>query len=257
MWKLFLHKEKNSIAINIVYILAIVVYVYSITSFTAQEDMFLRFYGFFMFCVMPETFRHSIFNLSYYFANDSEVTLSKPIFSRLKTHLQLLSIKMDDFIMYNVIYTFLRLIPFLIITLILGKDHSSIYTLVFLSLLFLLKAFVGPMTTYINSLQMNVYLNDKELSRKEKNEIFFEKMKDLYPRLHLKTYKPIRTLYTLSVTVLMISIYLFIFRVVFKISNDYLIIGYVLIGVSMINIFLYGLYVNLLERNQDRVLYQE
>ena len=257
MFRLFKHKEKNSLIILVVYILSFISYVTLLVSAEYSIGDANPFYFFVMMSVMPETFRHSLFNLSYYFANGEDYSINKPVISELRAHLQFLSIKMNDFVLYNIVYTILRLLPFVIVTFVLTKGTYPIYFIFVFSAAFILKAFVGPISTYINSILLNIRLNEKELSGKEKKELFHNQIKDIYPEADMKLFSIMRKVYSFSGFGLFILVYVFIFPFIFeifKLNIDVVIIvgiiAFVLMGVC-------GLYFNDLERKQDYVLYKE
>lgn len=257
MLELFKHKEKNSIVILVLYLFTLVSYTLALTALEYNDDDAIAFYFFILMNFMVEAFKYSLFNLSYYFANGSDYSITKPVVSRLRTHLHFLSIKMNDFVLYNVVYTVLRLLPFLIITGILAKGPFPIYFVVVFSAVYILKAIVGPMVSYVQSMQMDVYLNNKELSRKEKQETFEEMVKENYPNANMNVFKTLKSLYMFSYIILTMGVYTIVFRFVLEFFNWNVTLVYSVLGISFINILVYGLYLNNLERKQDHVLYQE
>lgn len=257
MWEIFKHKEKNSKVILALYVSLFVIYILILSSLEYSDNDTFSFYMIIMASFMVEAFKCSLFNLSYYYSNGSEYSIVKVVVSRLKTHLHFLSIKMSDFVLYNVIYTCLRLLPFILITIILSDGMYPIYFILAFSAVYLLKAFVGPMISYVLSIQMDIYLNDKELSRKEKELKMFQEIQELYPNVNVKVFQFLRTLYLFSYIILVMGVYVIVFQFVFEFFNWSKMMVYGVLVIAFINIFIYGLYLNNVERKQDYVLYKE
>ena len=257
MWRLFKHKEKNSLLILGVYLFALAVYIVTLFAREHNADDAFAFYLFTWIAVMTEAFRFSLFNLSYYSANGSDYSITKPVVSQLKTHLQFLSIKMTDFILYNVVYTGLRLVPFIIATLLIRPDTFSLLFIGVFVLLFLIKAFVGPMTTTINSLKIDINLNNKECSMNEKRELVFKQIQNLYPQANMTLFRVLHYTYIFGFIGFVATIYFIIFPEFYEIFNlNAYIVGTISI-VGMCIILIYGTYLNYIERKHDDELYQE
>ncbi|AIO19638.1 hypothetical protein KQ51_01764 [Candidatus Izimaplasma bacterium HR1] len=257
MWKLFKHKEKNSLGILVVYLLAFAVYIITLLTREHNGDDAFAFYLFSWIAVMAEAFRYSLFNLSYYFANGSDYSITKPVISRLKTHLQLLSIKMSDFILYNIVYTGLRLLPFIVVTLLIKPDFFSLSFIGIFTFLFITKATIGPMTTIINSIKVDINLNNRDLSMKERREIIFDKVQNLYPNVNIKLFKVLNYLYIFGFLGVLGTVYIVAFPIFFEMFN---INTYAVGAISIVGILIvitYGIYLNNIERKHDDELYQK
>lgn len=257
MWKIFWHKERNSKFIFVLYLIILVVYSMLVILQDKDISEFSSIFILSWSALMTEIFKHSLFNLSYYYSNGSDYSVFKPVASYLKAFLQLLSIKTSDFILYNIIYTIIKLTPFVLVTLIFATTSNMIFFILFFVLFFVVKAYMGPMQTILNSIRIEIYSQNKDLTKQERKEEFEMRLKSVYPNINVSLYNTLFNFFQWGCIIVLIDFYVAFFQDLFpNFSFDTpIIIGIFICG--HIVLMIYGVYINKIENEFDHELYQK
>jgi hypothetical protein len=196
---------------------------------------------------MVEVFRHSLFNLSYYFSIGNDYSINKPTPSTLRTNLMMLSIKTSDFVKYNMIYTVIKLLPFVLVTVLFNQDTVLFVGMLFMVVLFLLKAYTGPIHTMITSMKIELTLENKDLPRKERKEEYMLQLKEMYPTVNLKLFSVMFSLFVIGYLGYFVYGYTLVFPSLFG-TLSYKSLEFITVFiVSTLILFIYGVYLNKLE----------
>lgn len=254
MWKLIKHKEKNEPLMLLIYVVTFIIY-------ALLEGFYYTPTGPIFFVVwvsfVGNIFRRSIFHLDYYYSTGNDYSLQKNLYvSQLLFFLKMLSIKMSDFVKYNVLYAMIKLIPFVIVSLIFCDTSIELMYIVILVLFFSVFAYTTPMSNILFSVKRKMLLEHKDYSKKEKREVIEKELQSLYPSLTYKKIGLLQGLLLFSYFTTGGFIYLIIFDSLFQSlsrSNTFLI---VLCGCGFIIALLCGYYINHLERESEYELYQ-
>ena len=257
MWNIIKHKEKNSIFNLLLYLVILAMYS-NIMIFSRSWDMDGNSIAFLIWVsFMVTAMKRCLFNLSWYYSNGMDFSLVRQTPSYLKSFLDMLSIKLSDFVLYNMFYTVLRLLPFICATVIFHTTTAQIYYILLFSFMLLLKAYMGPMTTFLASLKIEIYLNNKEDSLKERRELYNSKIASLYPLVNIKIFTLLQKTFLVGYLGILGVAYTVLFPIFFELidisSSLFLIIS--ISGILLM--IIYGVYINQLEKRQDLELHQE
>lgn len=255
--KLILYKEKYSKWLNIIYILVLGIYTLLLVMSNDDRDFVMVMFFLVWFSFMIEIFRHSLFHLHSFYAKDVNINYNQPVTSRLMDHLKVLSIKGTSFIKLNLIYTGLRLLPFLIIGLIFGESKEfQVFLLVFVSV-YIVKSVFGPLYTHIMTYKYDVVAENSDYSKSEIKEEVTERIQEDYQYFDYRVIQYGVKLFLISYLLICFYVFQFIF-LYSPLSFDYrspFSVSCFVLGITILTGFSVTLYV--FERIKEHELYQE
>jgi|GEM_PF-3004817 len=254
MFKLFWIKEKQSIILNIIYVFTLLSFGSSLNNGSTGVNFSFGIVAYLV--LIPELFRFSLLNLSYFFARGGNSSIFKGQLASVETNIKLLSIKMSTFIKYNIVYTVLRLLPFWIIALIVNPEENILLGVGVLSLSFLVKAYVGPTHTVIITERTKVYTENKDLDKKEKKEKMITTLSNKYKGFNYRIYSTYIWIFTIGYFAVLSYSYIIVFPGflgAFHIPFNPI----YLFVVGLATLIIYGVYINRLEFTRENELYQQ
>ncbi len=253
MKNLILYKEKYSLLNLVVYTALLIIFTSILMTGTEKN----AFYTIVWFSFMAEIFRTSVFNLHPFFAKESNFAFNKPLISRLRVNLDLLSIRMNDFIKFNVLYTFLRILPFIIVSIIFGTTQIFLTYMGLFTIVFLLKAYFGPIHSSILGVKSKILVESKECSKEERKELLEEELRNEYSGLTIQKLTLFTGLFFISYFSIMYYVFLYMYGVILFKASYTSPISLVIIVIGLSILLVYGYYLNHLEKIRDYELHQK
>lgn len=177
MFKLFLKKEKNHMFRILPYLLLLAIYI-SLAIEKPTEDFGYEWAIIVMYIVFEVVFK--TFQITPFFRN----TYTYKFYPSFRPNLKMLSLSLRVFIKYNLIYGYLKLIPFLIIYVIFQRDIGNLYViLTFFSLITLINI-SSPLRQIEREPLSKLYIESSEKNNIKYNELVKSYNKDKYPNIN-------------------------------------------------------------------------
>ena len=195
MLKLFIEKEKSSLFLLFVYFYFLLIYAGTLID-PSEADFETGIIGFF---IWGELLHLSPFSLTSYFKRNHLAKMGKPSYYSLDTNLKMLSIPFNKFFKYNIVYNFLKILPFLILLLIFGRTLDDYiyfsYFLLFVGIFSILSPintkYIGPI---LKIRVENIFENKQDMKAK-----ISDHYKSTYPSKKSSEIRFMRVIYIISV----------------------------------------------------------
>ncbi|PAT01865.1 hypothetical protein CI105_05100 [Candidatus Izimaplasma bacterium ZiA1] len=256
-------KEKQSLIVNIIYVILLVVFTINlVTSYKSPNEFSYNHIGLLLYLAfITEMFRVSLFNISYFFQKSVLTSYMKPSKNAIHNNLFMLSIKYKELIKLNIFYTLLRLLPLwlilVVVNLTVGINSTEFLYLFIFTFGFILKAYIGPVHSKLTGIKIESYIDNKDLSKKEKRNKALEVIKNEYVDLNTKKHQIYETVFAISYLVILFYGYVLLFPFVFKSLSISSPIMYSILIIGLATILIYGKYINNLEGKREYELYKE
>jgi len=263
MLKILKIKEKQSILINILYIILLVIFTLTlITSYENQSTSSTNHFGILIyFAFITEMFRHSMFNISYFFQKSVLTSYFTPSRGGIRNNLFILSIKYNQLIKLNILYTLVRLLPLwiilILVNIVIGIDSKEFLYLAAFSGGFILKAYIGPVHSKLTGFKIESYIENKDLPKNEKRQKGLDVLSSEYINFDQNKHKKYELAFLLSYLIILFYGYVLLFPFVFKSLTITTPLMTILLVSGLSTILIYGRYINQLESRREHELYKE
>lgn len=185
MLKIFKYKEKHNMYKNLSYIMLLSIYLGGLQAPIEDGN---RIGGVIVFFTFFELIQFSSFSLSPVFKYSDTWSAFKPSYTSLDTNLKMLSIKFKDFVKYSLIYSLIKLIPFVILLILLNSGYQNYIDFIVFLTVVILFSITSPAFHIINGQKNKIKIENRFESYKDIRESLNIDILDKYPNINIKYY---------------------------------------------------------------------